>query len=40
MIYAIIAAAVILVIAFVVGFVKGFIKTKTWATEYLFAVIL
>lgn len=40
MIYAIIAAAVILVIAFVVGFVKGFTKTKTWATEYLFAVIL
>lgn len=34
------AAAVILLIALVVGLVKGYTKTKTWATEYIFAVIL
>lgn len=40
MVYAIIAAALIFVIALVVGLVKGYTKTKTWATEYLFTVIL
>lgn len=40
MVYVIIAAALILVIACIVGLVKGFTNTKTWATEYLFAVVL
>ena len=39
-IVAISAVALILLIALIVGLVKGFTKTKTWATEYLFAVIL
>ncbi len=39
MVYAIIAASVILVAAFVIGLVRGFIKSGSWATEYLFAVI-
>lgn len=40
MIYAIIAIALILLIALIVGLVKGFTRTKTWATEYLFTVVL
>ena len=37
---AISAVAVILLIALITGLVKGFTNTKTWATEYLFTVIL
>ena len=40
MIYAIIAIVLILLIALIVGLVKGFTRTKTWATEYLFTVVL
>lgn len=32
--------AALLLIALVIGLVKGYTKTKTWATEYLFAVVL
>ncbi len=31
--------AAILVAALIIGIVKGFIKTKTWASEYLFALV-
>lgn len=32
--------ALALVIGLIVGLVKGFTETKTWATEYLFTVVL
>lgn len=36
----IIAVAVIAVIAIIIGLVKGFSRTKTWATEYVFAAAI